>query len=154
MSTANEKIVEVLNDLILINSDRSTAYEKAMKQAAGDDADVIRLFKNMAANSRKYLYELAGHIDPSGQELFKNIPFTNGKSYAVWANARTNFKINDRQALLASSGICEVAIEKAYDEALKEEIPEEIKQVIAQQKNELKKNREKIKRLHAMQQTV
>ena len=152
MSTTNEKIVEVLNDLILVNSDRSTIYERAVKQVNEEDTDVLKLFKSIAADSRRYLYELAGHIDPSGQELFKNIPLTNGRIYAVWVNAKTNFKVSEKQGLLVSSGICESAIEKTYDEALMEELPEEIKQVINEQKNDIKRYRDKIKNLHEMQQ--
>ena len=152
MDKTGEKTIEVLNDLILINSDRSTAYEKAMRQIGSIDVELFQTFKTFAAESHKYLYELAGHLDPSGQELLKGIPTTNGKIYAAWENAKTIFNEKDRQALLVSSEICEKAIQKAYDEALNVEIPEEIKQIIAEQRNDLGKAFDRISKLHEVQQ--
>jgi len=148
---ATEITIEVLNDLILINSDRTTIYEKLMKQIISDDPELGQIFKTIAADSRKYLYELAGHLDPSGQEFLKAIPPSSGKIYQVWASEKRVLTGKDRQALLDSCERCEKAIDNAYSEAMKQEITEEVRHVIAEQKNSLKKVYDRIKNLHQMQ---
>jgi len=152
MDMATEITIEVLNDLILINSDRTTIYEKLMKQIISDDPELGQIFKTIAADSRKYLYELAGHLDPSGQEFLKAIPSSSGKIYQVWASEKRVLTGKDRHAaLLDSCEVCEKAIDNAYNEAMKQEITEGVRQVIAEQKNSLKKVYDRIKNLHQMQ---
>ena len=46
--TTNQKSAGVLNDLIQINNDRITGYEKAAKEAEANDADLKKLFLKMA----------------------------------------------------------------------------------------------------------
>ena len=151
MGSTIEKTIEILNDLILINSDRSTAYEKAMKLIAVEDSELAQIFKTMASDSRKYLYELAGHLDPSGQEFLKVIPPTSGRVYQKWTGEKNSFIGKDRYSLLSSSELEEKAIENAYNEVMKEELPEEIKNIIAEQKNNLQKSYDRIRSMQQMQ---
>ena len=151
MDTTVERTIAILNDLILINSDRSTAYEKAMKQTVTEDPELAKVFKTMAADSRKYLYELAGHLDPSGQEFLKVIPPTSGRIYQEWSNERKKIVGKDRETVVASSKEGEKAIGRAYDEAMKEAISDEVKQVIAEQKNNLRKALDRINSLQQVQ---
>lgn len=146
-----ERTLEILNDLILINSDRSTAYEKAMKQIISDDPELGQFFKTMAADSRNYLYELAGHLDPSGQEFIKVIPPTSGRIYQAWSNEKKNFNGKDRMALLDFCDTMEKALEKAYDEAIREEITKDVRQVIEEQKKILQRSYGRIKELQQVQ---
>lgn len=151
MDTMEERTISVLNDLILINSERSTAYEKAMKQIVTDDPGLAQVFKVIAADSRKYLYELAGQLDPSGQEFIKVIPPASGQLYQEWVNEKRIFPGKDRQALLDSCEFGETAISKAYEEALRQEITGEVKRLIAEQKNDLCKAHDKIRELQQLQ---
>ena len=151
MDITMERTIEVLNDLILINSDSSTVYEKEMKQIVSDDPELAHIFKTMAADSRKYLYELAGHLDPSGQEFIKVIPPTSGRIYQSWSNEKRITNGKDRNGLLEFCETMRKATEKAYEEAMKEEVTEKVKQIIAAQKNSLKRSYASIKELQQVQ---
>ncbi len=58
MTTTNDKLVEVLNDLIEINNDRVVGYEKAADETKSLDVDLQAIFTKMAAESKKYAAEL------------------------------------------------------------------------------------------------
>ncbi len=49
----NEKLAEVLNDLIEINNDRVKGYTKAADEAKDADADLKVIFTAMAGESKK-----------------------------------------------------------------------------------------------------
>jgi hypothetical protein len=68
MITTNEKLTEVLNDLIQINNDRITGYEKASKETEKVDVDLRAIFSKMADESRKYKSELTEEVSRLGGE--------------------------------------------------------------------------------------
>ena len=49
---------EVLNDLIMINNDRITGYERAIKELEGKDNDLKMLFLSMIDESRQLIMTL------------------------------------------------------------------------------------------------
>ena len=73
MST-NEKLTEVLNDLIQINNDRVTGYEKASDEAKSIDVDLQATFNKMANESRKYVAELTNEVQRLGGEPLRVQP--------------------------------------------------------------------------------
>jgi hypothetical protein len=48
-----KETIEVLNDLIQINNDRITGYEKAIKETKAEDEDLKILFATMIAESHR-----------------------------------------------------------------------------------------------------
>ena len=62
----NEKLTEVLNDLIRINNDRVAGYEKATNETKDIDIDLKAVFQKMAGDSRKYASELTTEVNKLG----------------------------------------------------------------------------------------
>ena len=52
METTNETI-EILQDLVKINSDRIAGYEHALKELKDEDGDLRTLFEGMIDESRR-----------------------------------------------------------------------------------------------------
>ena len=65
----NEKLVEVLNDLIEINNDRAKGYEKATEEIRDLDVDLQAIFQSMANDSRKYAGELIDEVNKLGGDF-------------------------------------------------------------------------------------
>ena len=148
----SEKTYDVLNDLIQINNDRIEGYEKAAKETAGEDSDLRSLFLSMASESRRYVNELNQHVSAAGKEPAEGTT-GRGKIYRAWMDVKATFTGKDRKAILASCEYGEDAAQKAYDEALKTdaELPTEIRQLITDQKSNLRKSHDKIKRMRDTQ---
>ncbi|MEO5562348.1 MAG: PA2169 family four-helix-bundle protein [Chitinophagaceae bacterium] len=148
----NEKTYEVLNDLIQINNDRIVGYEKAAKETAAEDGDLRSLFLNMGSESRRYVNELSKYVSQAGKEPADGTT-ASGKIYRAWMDVKATFTGKDRKAILASCEFGEDAAQKAYEEALKTdaELPTEIRQLITEQKSNLRKSHDKVKRLRDTQ---
>jgi len=148
----NEKTSEVLNDLIRINNDRITGYERAVKESAESDADLKALFTNMADESRQYVNELSTYVARTGEEPADGTTVS-GKIYRAWMDVKATFTGKNRKAILASCEYGEDAAQKAYDSALASdaEIPTEIRKVIMDQKTSLKRSHDKIRAMRDAQ---
>jgi uncharacterized protein (TIGR02284 family) len=149
----NDKLVEVLNDLIRINNDRIAGYEKAADEARDIDADLKAIFARMSEESRQYAAELTQEVVKLGGEPATGTT-NSGKIYRMWMDLKVTFSGKTRQAILENCEFGEDAAQKAYEAALKSdvEIPAEIRQLIANQKASLKTSHDVIKKyrdLHA-----
>ena len=134
----NEKLTEVLNDLIEINNDRVVGYEKAIAETQAVDIDLRAVFSSMANDSRKYVTELTQEVNKLGGESATGT--TNlGKVYRVWMDLKKAFATNDRQAILKSCEFGEDAAQKAYTEALASdaEISAAVRKIITDQQSSL-----------------
>jgi len=151
----NEKLVEVLNDLIEINNDRIVGYEKAVNELSDTDADLKAVFTSMAGESRKYASELATEVTKLGGEVAEGT--TNlGHIYRAWMSIKQTFTGTDRHSVLESCEGGEDAAQKAYREALASdaEIPADIRQLITDQKASLKNSHDQIKAYRDAHETV
>jgi uncharacterized protein (TIGR02284 family) len=147
MITTNEKLTGVLNDLIQINNDRITGYEKASKETEKVDVDLRAVFSKMADESRKYKSELTAEVSRLGGEPATGT--TNlGKIYRVWMDVKVSFSGNDRQAILESCEFGEDAAQKAYKDALASdaEMDADTRQLITNQQAALKTSHDLIKK--------
>lgn len=148
----NEKVSEVLNDLIRINNDRIEGYERASKETEPGDADLRTVFSSMVEQSRGYVNELTRQVASSGEEPADGTT-ASGKIYRAWMDVKATFTGNDRKAILASCEFGEDAAQKAYEEALKTDadLSVEIRQLIMDQKTGLKKSHDRIKKMRDTQ---
>lgn len=147
MSTTNDKLVEVLNDLIEINNDRINGYEKAVENTKEIDIDLQAIFKKMADLSRKNKSELIACVTKLGGE--PSTGTTNaGKIYRVWMDVKATFTGHDRHSVLEACEYGEDAAQKAYKEALESdaEMDAETRQLITSQKASLKSDHDLIKK--------
>ncbi|MEO8764597.1 MAG: PA2169 family four-helix-bundle protein [Ginsengibacter sp.] len=154
MST-NEKLTEVLNDLIRINNDRTTGYDKASEEAKSIDVDLRATFNKMANESRKYTSQLTDEVTRMG-----GAPTTgttnSGKIFRAWMDVKATFSGKDRQAILESCEFGEDAAQKAYRDALASdaEISAETRQLITDQQSSLKTSHDIIKKYRDAQKAV
>jgi len=151
----NENVIEVLNDLIKINNDRTAGYTRAAEDSKDIDVDLRALFNHMADESREYAIALTSQVARLGGEPATGTT-TSGKIYRAWMNVKDMFTGKDRHALLASCEYGEDAAQHAYEDALATDanLSTEIRQVIAQQKASLKDSHDKIKEFRDMQAAV
>ena len=154
MST-NENIIDVLNDLVQINNDRVTGYEKAIDESKEDDVDLKGLFRNMANESQQYTLELSKLIMRLGGQPSDSTTKA-GKIYRTWMDLKAAITGSNRKALLDSCEYGEDAAQKAYEAALSSdaEIDAESRQLIVSQKDSLKKSHDVIKKYRDLQAAV
>jgi len=148
MTTTNDQLVSVLNDLIQINNDRVVGYEKAIQEAKDLDVDLKTLFGKFADQSRKFTAELTNKVTELGGE--PDTGTTNsGKIYRVWMDVKATFSGHTRQAVLENCEFGEDAAQKAYKMALASDadIDTETRQLITDQQSKLKEGHDTIKKL-------
>ncbi len=143
----NEPLIEVLNDLVKINNDRITGYEKAADETTDSDIDLKGMFTKMANDSRGYVRELSAVIQKSGGDVTTDTTVP-GKIYRAWMDVKAAFTGSDRKGILSSCEYGEDAAQKAYETALtsEAEIDAETRQLIMSQKSSLKESHDIIKK--------
>jgi len=143
----NEKLISVLNDLIRINNDRVSGYEKAASETETIDVDLRAIFMGYANDSQKYANELALEVKRLGGESADGTTGL-GKIYRAWMDVKSTFTGQDRQAILSSCEYGEDQAQKAYADALASdaEMNADIRQLITTQKAALKKSHDIIKK--------
>lgn len=144
----NDKLVEVLNDLVEINNDRTKGYENAIKELKDDAEGLQPIFQHMAQQSQKLKTELIAEVARLGGKPNDDASAL-GKLHRMWMDLRTAFSSKDGKTTLETCEFGEDAAQKAYDEALASdaEIDAATRQLITEQKASLKKSHDQIKTL-------
>jgi len=142
-----KETIEVLNDLIQINNDRITGYEKAIKETKVEDEDLKILFATMIAESHRNKIALATEVQTMGAEV-ENGTTTSGKIYRAWMDVKAIFTGHDRHTVLANCEAGEDAAKRAYRTALEHEaLPAYIRELLVQQEGALLASHDEIKSL-------
>ena len=142
-----KETIEVLNDLIQINNDRITGYEKAIRETKAEDEDLKILFAAMIAESHRNKIALATEVQTMGAEV-ENGTTTSGKIYRAWMDVKAVFTGHDRHTVLANCEAGEDAAKKAYRTALEHEsLPAYIRELLVQQEGALLASHDEIKSL-------
>lgn len=143
----NQKVAEVLNDLIQINNDRINGYEKALKELKGEEDDLKTLFTGYIDQSRNLKNALGTEVQTLGKDMAEGTTGT-GKIYRAWMDVKGLFTGNDRQTILNNCEFGEDAAQKAYKTALNtENLPAFLYALINRQKDELKGAHDEVKAL-------
>ncbi|MGV3632358.1 MAG: ferritin-like domain-containing protein [Bacteroidota bacterium] len=142
----NEKAIEVLNSLIVINNDRIEGYERAYKET--EEADLKALFSKMSSTSQKCKSELVAEVNKLGGEAAEGTT-TSGKFFRIWMDVKAALSGKDRKAILSSCEFGEDFAVKTYEEALEHsgEISSELHTMISSQYSEIKADHDAVKRL-------
>ena len=150
-----EDLNELLNDLVRINNDRITGYNRAIKEASDEDVDLKGLFRSMVNESEQYVAELSNRIINLGGKPTDDTT-ASGKIYRGWMDVKAVFTGSDRKALLSSCEYGEDAAQKAYNDALSSdvEIDAETRQLIMDQKTSLKKSHDMVKKYRDLQAAI
>src|SRR3990170_5729192 len=152
---ANKDLIEVLNDLIRINHDRTEGYHKAVEELKPTDVDLKTMFTNMANSSVQYANALSTEVRNLGGSPATDST-QSGKLYRVWMDIKSGMTARDRKSVLALCEFGEDAALKAYNLALESdaEIPAEIRQVILEQKSAIQSSHDVVKRYRDMHEAV
>lgn len=114
-----DKTIEILNDLLKINTDRIDCYTLAIKDSK--DADLKVIFRSMVEESKKNIGDLSRIIlKQDGDPKFGENTVT-GRIYHVWMELKTSFTGKDRQSILNACEFGEDAAVKAYKSAIREQ---------------------------------
>ena len=152
---ANKDLIEVLNDLIRINHDRTDGYHKAVEELKPTDIDLKTMFTNMANTSVQYANALAAEVRNLGGSPASDST-QSGKLYRVWMDIRSGISARDRKSVLALCEFGEDAALKAYNLALESdaEISADVRRVIMEQKTALQSSHDVVKRYRDMHEAV
>ena len=143
----NQNAIEVLNDLIQINNDRITGYERAIKELKGGDEDLKTLFLSFIDQSRNIKIALGTEVQVLGGDMEKGTTGS-GKIYRAWMDVKAMFTGHDRQTVLDNCEFGEDAAQKAYKSALEtEKLPAYLFTLINRQKTELKSAHDEVRAL-------
>lgn len=145
METSNN--ISVLNDLIQINTDRITGYEKASSELKGERADIAAIYGRMASQSRDLKMELEAAVGEQGGETAEG-KTVSGTIYQTWMDVRTAFSSKKEQSTLDLCEFGEDAAQNAYKKALDtDDITPDVRDLISRQKDELMASHDEIKAL-------
>ncbi len=154
MSTVNEKTNEVLNDLVRINNDRIEGYTKAQKESENNTPELISTFQDMVNQSENCVNDLNELIIKGGGTVAEGSTFM-GKIYRTWQDVRMAFSANDKKNVLNYCEFGEDAAQRAYKMAQGEtDLTQEARILISNQKSELRKSHDLIKKYRDQQVAV
>jgi uncharacterized protein (TIGR02284 family) len=154
MENNNNELIETLNDLVQINTDRTKGFENALTQLQSEgvveeatSAGLKTLFLSYIDQSRRFKMELAKEVEVLGSDIETDTS-TSGKIHRAWIDLKTTFTGHSTHSILEECEFGEDAILKAYDSALEEEhIPAYIRDMLNDQLAELTEAHDEIKAL-------
>jgi uncharacterized protein (TIGR02284 family) len=152
---ANKDVIQVLNDLIRINHDRTEGYHKAAEELKATDIDLKTMFTNMANTSVQYGNALSVEVRNLGGTPAVDST-QSGKLYRVWMDIKSGVTARDRKSVLALCEFGEDAALKAYKLAMESdaEMPADIRQLILDQRDSLQSSHDVVKRYRDMHEAV
>jgi hypothetical protein len=91
VSKPHRKTVQMLKDLIRVNKDRITGYEKAAHEENKMDTGIRNMLSRMATESRSYVNSLHAEVIRLGSAPVTQDTIT-GKVYLFWLDLKADFK--------------------------------------------------------------
>jgi uncharacterized protein (TIGR02284 family) len=143
----SQEVIEVLNDLVMINNDRITGYQRAIKELKQNDSDLKSLFDHMIVESQQIKSDLAheiqvlhGDVESGSTEM--------GKIYRAWMDVKAIFTGENRHTVLSNCEAGEDAAQKAYKKALEtDRLPGFLRELLTRQQETLKQSHDEIRDL-------
>ena len=112
MNGRNKKTLSILDDLIRINIDRITGYEKAAHEENTPDTEWRARFYRMATDSRAYVNNLHAEVIRLGGAPVTKATIT-GKIYLHWLEGNHRFEGLDIHSRCAACKAAEMAVQKS-----------------------------------------
>ncbi len=134
----NEKSIDVLNSLVVINNDRIEGYETASKET--EEQDLKTLFAKFISTSQKCKQELVREVNRLGGEEAEGTKIS-GKFFRLWMDVKAALTGKDRVAILNSCDQGESEAQDTYDDVLendREHLSQEHQSMIEAQRSLLK----------------
>lgn len=146
--------VALLHSLIGINNERIQGYTKAALET--DQNDLKILFDQLAETSKLFKSDLIFEIHKLDGTPF-DVPISMGKFYKIWMEMKTAITERNKKNILQSCANGEEIVMETYNIALSrdlKDLPVDIKTIIQHQRERLKKDGDKIKRMIAQVEGV
>jgi len=151
---SNKEIIENLNDLVQINTDRIAGYENALKQIEEEEikeetveTELRNLFLSHIDDSRRFKLELAKEVEVLGADPERDTS-TSGKLHRAWIDVKTTFSGHSKKSILEECEFGEDAIKKAYESALEnQDLPAYLRDILNDQLTILVEAHDEIKAL-------
>jgi uncharacterized protein (TIGR02284 family) len=115
----DEKIIDVLNRLIVINNDRIEGYHTAAKETL--EEDLKTLFAHFAQTSEQCKIELEHEVHKLGGTPDEGTRIT-GKFFRMWMDVKAALTNNDLKIVLDSCEFGEDIAGDTYNQALSENV--------------------------------
>jgi uncharacterized protein (TIGR02284 family) len=144
MYTTDEKVTTALQELIIINNDRTEGYKKAAAETK--DPDLKELFTKYAMQSLQFGSELRRFSNINAMPERDDTKLS-GKFYRIWMDVKAALTGNDRKAILSSCEYGEDVALKSYKDVLEDnaDLPQEVLTVIQNQKAELQEAHDRVR---------
>ena len=143
----SKEVVEVLNDLVMINNDRISGYQRAIKELKSGDADLKTLFDKMIVESQQIKSDLTHEIQVLHGDVEQGTTEM-GKIYRAWMEVKSIFTGENRHAVLSNCEAGEDSAQKAYAKALEtERLPAFIRDMLTSQRSMLRNSHDEIRDL-------
>jgi uncharacterized protein (TIGR02284 family) len=113
----SKEVIEVLNDLVMINSDRIAGYQRAIKELKPGNEDLKLIFDRMIIESQQIKSDLANEILVLHGDVEKGTSEM-GKIYRAWMEVKAVFTGESRHKILSNCEMVENAVQKAYSKGL------------------------------------
>ncbi len=143
----SKEIIEVLNDLILINNDRISGYQRAIKELKMDDGDLKSLFDRMIIESQQIKSDLAHEVQVLHGDVEQGTTEM-GKIYRAWMDVKAIFTGESRHTILSNCEAGEDEVQKAYRKALEtERLPAFLRELLTSEQATLRNSHNEIRDL-------
>src|SRR5664279_1840390 len=109
----SQEIVGMLNDLVMINNDRISGYQRAIAELKPDDEDLKSLFDKMIIESQRIKSDLVNEIQVLHGDV-ENGTTGMGKIYRAWMEVKAVFTGENRHMILSNCEAGEDAAQRAY----------------------------------------
>src|ERR1051326_7457076 len=144
MNELDDKVTEILNNLISICKDGEKGFKKVAEESK--DSEFQALCTQYSLQRAKFANELTdavlrhgGNPDQSGSLA--------GDAHRGWIEVKAAVTGSDEDALIAECERGEDAAKEAYEKALKEYMPAEITQLIQAQYDAVKESHDRFRRM-------
>ncbi len=115
----NQKAIDALNTLVVINNDRMEGYATAIEDT--EQADLKTLFAHFQKTSQQCHTELAAEVTRLGGTPDEGTRLT-GKMYRMWMDVKSTLTNNDRKSVIDWCKYGEDVASESYQETLRKNI--------------------------------
>jgi len=141
---AHYRIISLLDDLIRVNIDRITAYEKAAHEERSSGLEIRDTFYRLATESRSYVNDLHAEVIRLGGAPVTQSTIA-GALYLHWLNGKVNY---DGETLASLGEAClhgEELVQQIYRHALDSgALPKGLHQLVEGQLWSLERGQERL----------
>lgn len=136
MERLRDKEAELINDLVMINTDRIESFAKAVEGLDTDkDADAIAILEKLGQQSQQFKSQLAPFADQQHAGAVEGSSQSQGALYQLWTRQYREIDREGRKGILIACNEKEEVFEKVYGNVLDSvsQIDEKIVQMIKSQ---------------------